>query len=393
MNQNIRLLYVTTLPFSQWWFLRGQNNFLAEKGFELHSITSKGKYFEELAQRDQMTMHPVEIPRSIVPHRDLMALIKMFFIIRRIKPHIVHLSNPKAALLGSVAAWTASAPIRIFFIRGLTSDAKTGLSQKIYETLEWLTARFCNVHYCESNSLLTVARSKRILRSEEGEVILSGMFNGVDCAQFDPDKVSRDFNIDALRESLGIPRGAKLIGFVGRLARDKGLKELAEAWKEIRESVKDSYLLFVGDWWDEVDVIENEIKDYFIQDPRVRITGYVENPAPYYLIMDVLVLPSYREGFPTAVMEASAMGIPVISTKVTGCTDAVLDGLTGTLIPPHNSEALKKALRKYLDNPQLASEHGKNGQIRVREKFRSELIWNALREEYRRLIKERSLYR
>jgi glycosyltransferase involved in cell wall biosynthesis len=384
----IRLLYVTTLPLAQWWFLRGQNRFLAQKGFELHSITSHEPYFYELAQRDCMTMHPVDIPRSIIPHKDMLTLIRIFFTIRKINPDIVHLSTPKAALLGAIASWAAGIRIRIFLIRGLTSDAKTGFSKKVYQILESLTVRFCNVHYCVSKSLLDQARDNGVLRYDQGEVVGSGMSNGIDCGRFNMANVRQEFDLPDLRESLNIPETSRVVGYVGRLTKDKGVGELLETWKLLRLQFRDIYLLLVGEWrkQEEGDIVSPAVRAALEKDERVRITGYVENPECYYALMTVVVLPSHREGFPNVPMEAAAMELPVVATRVVGCTDAVLDGVTGTLVEPRNPKALANAITKYLSDPALCKEHGQAGRERVEKYFRQEIVWEALLQKYLELI-------
>lgn len=387
MDKKIKLLYITTLPRAQWWFLRGQNKFLADKGFELHSITSQGKYFDELEKRDQMVMHPVDIPRTIVPHKDLWALVKMFFIIRKIKPDLVHVSTPKAAFLGSAAAFAAGAPTRIFLMRGLTSDAKNGITKRIYEGLEWLTARFCNVHYCVSESLLKQVRNIGVLNDYEGCVLGPGMSNGVDCERFNPENVSRDFDLRAIRKTIRLPETAKVIGYVGRFTSDKGLCELFEAWKILRTGFSDLYLLLVGEWGEEVDSVPNSIRVELENDERVRVTGFVDNPAPYYALMTVLTLPTHREGFPNVIMEGAAMGLPVIATRVTGCVDAIIDGVTGTLIPVGSANALATALKDYLLDVDLRNRHGVSARERVADHFRQEIVWNHVLSEYIRLTK------
>jgi glycosyltransferase involved in cell wall biosynthesis len=389
MNTNeskIKLLYITTHPLTQLLFLRGQNEFLTHAGFQLYSITSQEKYFDELAQGNSFTIYPVEISGEIVPHKDLFALVRIFLIIRKLKPDIVHLSNPKAALLGAIAAWAAKIKVRIFLVRGLTSDAKTGFSKSIYEYLEWITARFCNFHWAVSNSLLNQLRKKNILKDYEGLVIGPGMSNGVDCQLFSRVNVNKNHRLEAFRHELGLSSDAQVIGYVGRLTSDKGLLELSEAWQVLRRDFPNSYLLLVGEWWEGVDVVPRRIRVALDNDERVRVTGHVGDPAPYYSLMTVLAFPSYREGFPNAVMEAAAMELPVVAASVVGSVDAVIDGDTGTLVEPRNPEALAKAISRYLSDPILCERHGKAGRDRVEKFFRQEVIWEAFLNKYLEIL-------
>lgn len=391
MNTNesrIKLLYITTLPLAQWWFLRGQNQFLSEKGFELHSITSKGKYLEELAKRDGMDVYTVDISRSIVPHKDFSACMEIFRLIKIIKPDIIHLSTPKAAFLGSVAAWLARVPVSVFLVRGLHTENTFGLRRNFFKLAEWLTAKCSTDSIFTSPSLLAFARKEGIVSPNQGEVLAHGMSNGIDTRRFSLTNVETEHDLDQLRSGLSIPKEAKVIGYVGRLANDKGISDLAKAWADIRTKYVDAHLLLVGPWFEELDPIPPAVKSSLELDPRVHFTGHVAETAPFYALMNVKVFPSHgTEGFPNAPMEAAAMGLPVVATAVVGSVDAVVDGVTGTLVERRNSKALALAIMKYLSDPELCKQHGTAGRQRVEKYFRQEIIWEALYNKYCELLR------
>jgi glycosyltransferase involved in cell wall biosynthesis len=158
-----------------------------------------------------------------------------------------------------------------------------------------------------------------------------------------------------LRAKLGIPESALVIGFAGRLTRAKGIPELIEAFQRIRGNV---YLLLVGDFEDG-DPVSAEVRDYIEKDPRVILAGYVADVAPYYRLMDVFALPTHREGFGSASLEAQASGLPVVTTDATGVIDSVVEGVTGVIVAVGDADALAAELDKLLKDPARRRRSGK----------------------------------
>jgi len=386
-----RLAVVTTIADAQWQFMRGQNQFLALAGFELHGIASPGELLQALADRDGIEVHAVPMSREIRPLADLVALVRMVRTLRRIRPDILHVSTPKAALLGSIAGWLTGVPIRVFLVRGLISDGARGLRKRLLQAAEAVTMRFCHASYFTSHSLLKFAEGERMIRLDCGVVLRDGMSNGIDLEHFNPDRV-RPINLTPTipftgrRDRLDGP----VIGFVGRLGRDKGLDLLWRAWKQLRIEFPQARLLIVGGWERERPV-DQDTRTALEDDPRVILAGRVEDVTPYYRAMTVFAFPSRREGFPNAPMEASAMGLPVVATDAVGSRDAVVNGVTGALTPPADAGAFAEAIASYLRNPEQGRQHGAAGRRRVQRDFQQLPIWQALAEEFNRLLTERGL--
>ena len=219
-------------------------------------------------------------------------------------------------------------------------------------------------------------------------VLHHGSINGVAAeTAFNPARVG-DTVRAAVRERYGIPLNAEVVGFVGRVVRDKGLVELVEAWQTLRAERPELHLLVVGPF-EPQDPLPPEVEKLLRTDPRVHLTGLNWDTPPLYAAMDVVVLPTYREGFGIVAIEAAAMELPVVATEVPGCVDAVQDSVTGTLVPPRHASALKEAIRHYLLDPELRRRHGRAGRERVLREFRQEDIWEELYGEYTRLLQMR----
>lgn len=386
-----RIAIVTTIADAQWQFMRGQNAFLIDAGFELHGIASPGPLLHELARRDGLTVHPVRMSREIRPLADLAALWRLVRVLRRVRPHILHVSTPKAALLAGLAGWWTRVPIRVFLVRGLICDGTSGARGRLLRLAEALTVRLCHRAYFTSHSLLEFAEENGIIGPGRGIVLQNGMSNGIDAEQFHPHRVTpaplaRSISLHGPAER---PDGP-VIGFVGRLGRDKGIDLLWHAWQRLRKEFPRARLLIVGGWERERPVAP-AVREALERDPRVELTGRVEDVAPYYRAMSVFAFPSRREGFPNAPMEAAAMALPVVATRAVGTVDAVVDGVTGTLTPSGDADAFAGAIARYLREPELGRQHGNAGRQRVLRHFQPTPLWRALLAELRVLLRASGL--
>lgn len=388
-SQSIKLLHITTVP-QTLNFLKGQVGYMKRQGFDVHALSSPGDFLRQFGDREQVTVHAVEMPRRITPLQDLLAVFRLWYCLHRIRPHIVHASTPKGGLLGSISAWLAGVPVRIYHMRGLPLMTATGYKRWLLWWSEKVSCLLADQVICVSHSLRDVAVSEGLCPASKIKVLLGGSSNGVDATgRYNPNCFDAGVG-QAIRRQYGIPADAPVVGFVGRLVRDKGISELVEAWNLLRDEFPHLHLLIVGPF-EPQDPVPADVEQILRHDARIHLTGGTQDTSPLYAAMDILTLPTYREGFPNTPLEAAAMQLPVVATRIPGCIDAVQDGVTGTLVPPRNAEALAQAIRGYLNHPELGQQHGQAGRDRVLQSFRQEAIWDAFYQEYMRLLHEKGL--
>ncbi len=382
-----RLLHVTTVPMTLH-FVAGHVVEARSRGFEVHVLSSPGEALDGFARDLLVQAHAVPMARRIAPLADLAALARMIGVMRRVRPTIVDAHTPKGGLLAMVAAALCRVPVRVYHQHGLPLMTATGLKRRLLGATERLACRLAHQVFCVSGSLRDVLVSEGLCPPGRIEVLEHGSIDGVEAERtFNPAAVSAETTARA-RARYQIPPDAPVIGFVGRVVRDKGVVELAGAWRLLREEYPSLHLLMAGPLERE-DPIPAEVERALREDPRVHLAGMVHDMPAVYRAIDLLVLPTYREGFPTAPLEAAAMGLPVVATRIPGCVDAVREGETGLLVPARDATALTAAIRRYLDDADLRRQHGESGRRRVRRDFDPARVRGALFQAYLRLLGRR----
>jgi glycosyltransferase involved in cell wall biosynthesis len=287
-----------------------------------------------------------------------------------------------------VAGWIARIPIRIYHNHGMALLSETGTKRMLLWWCERVSCLLAHQVIYVAESVRDAAVHERLCPPTKATVISS--INGLDAAvYFNPRNVAKNAR-SQIRQFHGIPKDALVVGFVGRIFRVKGVAELLSAWKDVSRRFSVSHLLVVGAVDSRLPA-PPEVVEQLQQDPRIHLTGYIRDMPPYYAAMDVLVLPSFYEGLGYVLLEASAMELPVVGTKIPGIVDAVCDGVTGTLIDPGDVTALARAIITYLKDPELRRMHGAAGRKYVSDKFSQEQVWDALYQEYERLLAQLDL--
>ncbi len=359
-------------------FIREQVAEAKRRGMTVLVVTSKDERLDRFGRDLGVRTVGVEMPRRVSPMGDWEGLQRLAELFRRVRPDLVHSHTPKGGLLGALAAASAEVPVRIYQMRGLPYVTLRGALRLVTMTTERLSCRAATRVVCQSRSLLRTALEDRLCPEGKATVVLEGG-NGVDAdGRFNPSR-----GADArqrLRAEWKVGDEVVVL-FVGRLVRDKGIPELLEAFASLR-STRACRLVLAGPL-EERDALD-EATVRRLSGDGVLSLGFRSDTEALYAASDVVVLPSHREGFPNVPLEAASMGLPVVSTLVPGCTDAVQDGVTGTLVPVNDAVSLARALDGYLASAELRRRHGSAGRARVLEVFRREAIVAAMMGLYER---------
>ena len=375
-----KLVHITTVAHSLG-FLRGQPDFMAQRGFQIAAITSPGEHVAPMAEELQIPIHTVEMPRSITPLQDLKAVARMTRLLRNLSPDIVHSHTPKGGLLGVISATLADVPVRFYHMRGLPFETMGGVKKNLLRMTETVSCTMAHQVVAVGNSIRTTAVNAGIVPPEKIKVLADGSGQGVDAqGRFNPRRFDQQ-HADSVRNQLGLPEGATVVGFIGRLVRDKGIIELAEAFRRVQQEFESAHLLVIGPF-EKRDPVPDRIRRLLKENPRVHLAGFREDVDRLYPVMDLVVLPTHREGFPNTPLEAAAMELPVVVSDIGPCKEAVVPGETGLCFSVGDVDALAETLATYLGDPQLREDHGRAGRERVLDKFLPQRIWEELARLY-----------
>lgn len=354
---------------------------LVEDGWEVHIVSGNGRRMRALAELDGVETHPIEMRRGPSPIRDIGALIQWVHLLRRLRPDVTLIGTPKAALLGNLAGAICHVPRRIYNLLGLRVETASGPFRTVLLAMERITAKSATEVLAVSASVERLAVDLRLFRADKSIVLGRGSCNGVDLERFrELARLGSGCPVGAERLVEGLP----VIGFVGRLTRDKGLPVLAEALRLLADRGRAVQLLVVGGVDDSSG--QTALRTLSSTGQTVVTTGYQEDPDPYYALMDVFCLPSLREGLPNVVLESMASHTVVIASNATGNIDLVSDGQTGILVEKHSGEQLAQAIEHAIDDPAGSEAMAKRAYDFVAE----ELSRTSVQQRIRSYLKDRS---
>jgi len=367
--------------------MRGQLAYLRMNGFDPALLCSPGEQLKQLSTQEGVPIFGVAMRREISPLRDLKAFFKIWRLLRLIRPVICNSGTPKAGLLVGVAALLNRVSCRIYTLRGLRLETAKGLKKIILTIAERIACFSAHRVVCVSASLRERAIALRLVDRSKTVLLGAGSSNGVEVNRFQP-TVEKSALAANLRQQLDIHPGQPVIGFAGRFTRDKGLPELVAAFQLIRKELQEAVLLLIGDF-EEGDPVPDETRDTINQHPGIRHVRFTSQIELYYLVMNVFVFPTHREGFPNTVLEAQAAALPVITTDATGAVDSIEDGITGVLTPVGDTDRLSKAVLLLLSDSTKLQAMGRLGRERVLRNFQNETVWGEMISLYRIMLEER----
>ena len=381
----IKICYITTVSLTL-------DMFVLEAAKYIHTNTDWDITFicnndDEFAKRlpKYIKFHPVKMERgvSITGVKALFSMIKFF---KEQRFDLIQYSTPNASLYAAIAGKIARVPVRLYCQWGMAFVAFSGMKRKIFKTLEKIT---CNLSTCiepDSDSNLRFSHMEGLYPKNMGKVIWNGSACGVNLNKFDIS--AKDEFRTEIRNKYDIPKDAFIFGYVGRITRDKGINELLKAFKKLIEDNESVYLLMIGS---EDKNVDHALYEWSKTNGYVIYTGFTNVVEKYMAAIDCYVLPSYREGFGMGVVEAEAMGTPVIVSNIPGPIDAMRENETGLIVEKKDATNLYNAMKKIYTDKSLHNRLRSNARKYVEENFEQSYFFYEMLADRKQLLSKNEL--
>lgn len=366
-----------TIGLSLNVFCRGLLRELKGEGYDVVALSSPDADLEELGKREGVHIVGVPMERHISPVKDFVSLMRLVWVFAKERPYMVHSMTPKAGLLCMMAAWMTRVPVRVHTFTGLVWPTATGMSRKILILTDKITCM------CATNVIPEGEGVKqdlqRCITKKPLKVLGYGNVKGVDLEYWKP---------SGERESQRVGTGVTFV-FVGRIVKQKGINELVSAFVRLYGMHPDTCLILVGPYEESLSPVLPETKRMIDECEAIEAVGNQADVRPFYEQADVLVFPSYREGFPNVVIEAGAMGLPSIVTDINGSREIVTDGENGVIIPSQDEERLYEAMKWMVEHPQERRRMAEKARPMVAERFEQGFVRTCLKDFYREILGNR----
>jgi glycosyltransferase involved in cell wall biosynthesis len=369
-----RILAVCNVDQMAEAFLRPWMIALRDAGYEVHLACRRGEYFEGLA-RAGFPQHDIPFQRRFNPLSNMSALFRLWRLMRRQRFDAITCHSPVAAAYGRVAAWVAGAPNVIYAVHGFYFHEHTPPPLRyLLVAVEWVLGKITSHMAFVSEEDRRVALDTGIASAERNTTMLH---DGIDLEKFaaDPGQVS-DIAFQRARQARA--RGSAVVGIVARLVKEKGYQEFFTMAQRVIASGRDVVFLILGsnlqtDRDQFGATLKRQVREAGTKERFIFVGSTTKVPA-YLHLMDVFVLPSYREGLPRSILEAMGAGLPVVATDIRGCREEVVNGVTGFIVAPRDADALYDAVSFLLNHPERAAEMGRAGRRRAAEVFDERLV-------------------
>ncbi|MCD8914592.1 glycosyltransferase family 4 protein [Staphylococcus simulans] len=361
----MRIVQVAAIDMTHVKLLNTLNKKSLEHGIEVHCVSSGGDYVQEIKD-EGFHFHEIEINREINPIKNIKSIISMVKVFKILKPDIVHVHTPVAAVLGRIAAKIAKVPTVIYTAHGFYFHE--GMSDKQYKIFfnieKWIGRFFTDYIFTQSKEDFDVAVNNKFLSSKKRNHYYH-ISNGIDLDhQFNIDNISKT-NVNNIEKELNIKENDVVVSFIGRLVEEKGILDLLESYSKIKyPNVK---FIIMGDLpKSERDLTAINLINKFKENPNIIFTGQIKNINEYLYVSDIFCLPSYREGMPRSIIEAMAMKNAVIATNIRGSREEVVEDETGYLVNLKSSSEIAERIDVLASNPNKLSSMKEKGLQRAK---------------------------
>lgn len=379
LNKSIAI--ITSSPMSINFFLRDQINELSK----LHKVTiitnlniKNENLLYEISPKIEIISVPIKREIKILSDfRALIILIKIFYFK---KFNIIHSISPKAGFISMLSGWITRTPIRLHTFTGQVWVTKKGVFRFILKLIDSIIVKLSTKIIVDSFSQKEFLINEGVLKEKNYSLVLgNGSISGVDLKRFYPDKIKRA----KIRNKFNIKESDFLVLYLGRLKVDKGILDLIKAFKILKSQKLNSKLIIVGP---DEDNIKNKLIKQSSSLDGINFIPLTKKPEHFMMASDIFVLPSYREGFGSSIIEAAACGIPAVASNIYGLRDAVKNYETGLLFEPKSINQLSKAMLKLALDIKLCDLYGRQALLNAKKLYSQEILTNEIINLYASLL-------
>ncbi|MBK9465366.1 MAG: glycosyltransferase family 4 protein [Chitinophagaceae bacterium] len=380
-----KLIRITTAPISLKVLLSGQMKYMQENGFEVVMVSSDGRELSDVKANEGCRHHIIPMTRRMTPFADVRCLWLLYRFFKKEKPAIVHSHTPKAGLLSMLAAKLAGVKIRIHTIAGLRFVTTKGFSRRVLIFMEKLTGKAATHVWPNSFSLEEYIKENKLVSPAKLEVIGWGSSNGIKLSRYSPAAIKAEKLQDTKKLIQYDPSFIYFLS-VGRIVHDKGMDELLNAFVRLYSINPAVRLLLVGAFEDEVDPVSDTTRQLINTHPAVIMAGWSDAVEYFMPLSFALVHPAHREGFPNVLLQAGAMGCPVICSRIDGNIDIVKHQQTGLIFEVKNEDELYSQLKYALENPAILQQYATTLRQQIEQYFDQPIVHSLLHKKYMELL-------
>ena len=375
-----KFFITTTIPGTLNFF-KGNLAYL-NKTFDVYAISSQKEELEKIGKRESVRTYYIPMIRPISLLRDVFCLFQFIWLFLKERPDIVHGNTPKASMLSMVAAKLTGVKVRIYMCHGLRYQGTAGKMRWLLMQMEKLTCACATEVICVSKGVRDTLIKDGLCEINKAVVIHYGSAAGLDLERFNVNLI----DYTDVRKELEIAPTDFVFIFVGRIVKDKGVNELVNAFVKLQALKHSIHLILIGQEERDLNPISNESRKHIETNKNIHALGYQDDIRPYLLESNAFVFPSYREGFGMVLLEAGALGLPCITTDISGCNEIIIPGENGEIIPVRNENALYQKMKEWVNQPEKIAYMAEKARKLVENRFEQRVVWNALLEEYKRLL-------
>ncbi|MBV7440791.1 glycosyltransferase family 4 protein [Weeksellaceae bacterium TAE3-ERU29] len=377
----IKIIRSSTVPVSLDILLKGQLQYL-NQFYNIKAVSGKGKNLENVKNREGVEVIELEMQRQISPMKDFISLVKMYFLLKKEKPTIVHSITPKGGLITMLAGKLAGVPVRIHTFTGLIFPYREGFMQKLLIYMDRLLCASATHIFPEGDGVKKNLIKYKITQKPL-EIIANGNVNGIDTEHYSKAQISPEI-ISELKNKYNLKDTDFIYCFVGRLVKDKGITELINAFSSIKEP--NTKLILVGRQEPHLDPLDEKTIQEIESNPNIISVGFQSDIRPFLAVSDCFVFPSYREGFPNVVLQAQSMELPCIVTDISGSNEIIQQNVNGIIINKKDEEALKQSMIELKNNNNFLIHLKQNTRNNIIEKYSQKLVWESLHQKYEEIL-------